>query len=283
MILAAVLVACVVGGVGAEPAGFYVATNGADNNSGRLERPFVTLERARDAVRSLKRGAGLPEGGNEGAQAAVNIGATIEAIGAHECLFDQCELAQTDSCAITLRMQIGPGCNIYINNIIAFSMKYAINMDVARSCVFINNIVYLDQGRLFMYEQWPHYEKYISKNIYWRTDRQPFVFAGQEWNEWRQQRMTPSSYFRGTPMDAGLRIADPKFVDAAKRDFRLKPDSPALALGFKPIDLDEIGLTGDEAWRTLPARVRVLVPAYEGVVALEVTNAVTLQATRGWF
>ena len=170
-----------------------------------------------------------------------------------------------DTQGATLRMQIGTGCNTYINNIIAFSRKYAVDMDVARSCVFINNIVYLDRGRLFVYEKWPHYEKYITRNVYWRTDGQPFIFAGQEWNEWRQQRMTPRSYFRGTPMDAGSLLTDPKFVDAEKRDFRLRPNSPALKVGFKPFDLDEIGLTGDEAWRTLPSRARVPVPSEESV------------------
>ena len=35
--------------------------------------------------------------------------------------------------------------------------------------------------------------------------------------------------------------ADPLFVDAAKGDFRLKADSPAVKLGFEPIPFDEIG------------------------------------------
>jgi hypothetical protein len=38
------------------------------------------------------------------------------------------------------------------------------------------------------------------------------------------------------------RSADPLFVDLEKGDFRLKPASPALKLGFKPIDMSTIGL-----------------------------------------
>jgi len=50
---------------------FYVSTEGNDSWSGRLpatnlrgtDGPFATLERARDAIRALKRSGGLPEGG----------------------------------------------------------------------------------------------------------------------------------------------------------------------------------------------------------------------------
>ncbi|MCX6901261.1 MAG: right-handed parallel beta-helix repeat-containing protein [Verrucomicrobia bacterium] len=35
--------------------------------------------------------------------------------------------------------------------------------------------------------------------------------------------------------------ADPQFMDPAKDDFRLKPDSPARKLGFEPIDLSKVG------------------------------------------
>ncbi len=37
-------------------------------------------------------------------------------------------------------------------------------------------------------------------------------------------------------------IADPLFVDPGKDDFRLKPESPALRLGFQQTDMDQIGL-----------------------------------------
>lgn len=40
-------------------------------------------------------------------------------------------------------------------------------------------------------------------------------------------------------------IADPKFVAPEKDDYRLQPDSPALALGFKPIPVGKIGPYAD--------------------------------------
>lgn len=42
-------------------------------------------------------------------------------------------------------------------------------------------------------------------------------------------------------MDTHSVFGDPLFVDAARHDYRLKPDSPALKLGFKPIPVDQIG------------------------------------------
>ena len=42
---------------------FYVAATGKDTNPGTIDSPFNTLERARDAIRSLKASSGLPEGG----------------------------------------------------------------------------------------------------------------------------------------------------------------------------------------------------------------------------
>ena len=50
-------------------------------------------------------------------------------------------------------------------------------------------------------------------------------------------------------------MADPKFVDAAHGDFRLKADSPALKLGFLPIDTAKIGLYGEPDWVALPKRI----------------------------
>jgi hypothetical protein len=42
-------------------------------------------------------------------------------------------------------------------------------------------------------------------------------------------------------MDKNSKVADPLFVNAAKDDYRLKPESPAFKLGFKPIPVEKIG------------------------------------------
>ncbi|HPM82885.1 MAG TPA: right-handed parallel beta-helix repeat-containing protein [Candidatus Anammoximicrobium sp.] len=51
-----------------------------------------------------------------------------------------------------------------------------------------------------------------------------------DWDGWRRQGKDEHSL-----------LADPKFVDPAKHDYRLQPDSPALKLGFQPIPFDKIG------------------------------------------
>jgi len=52
-------------------------------------------------------------------------------------------------------------------------------------------------------------------------------------------------------------IADPQFVDRAAGDYRLKPASPALALGFEPIPVEKIGPYKDDlraSWPIVEAR-----------------------------
>lgn len=47
---------------------------------------------------------------------------------------------------------------------------------------------------------------------------------------------------------------DPLFVDAARGDFRLRPNSPALKLGFKPIPVQQIGLYKNSMRASWPVR-----------------------------
>ncbi|MCP5522029.1 MAG: hypothetical protein H7A46_10835 [Verrucomicrobiales bacterium] len=49
--------------------------------------------------------------------------------------------------------------------------------------------------------------------------------------------------------DQGSILADPMFIDPKAGDFRLRPDSPALQVGFIPFDPSEAGVRGSRAWR----------------------------------
>jgi len=55
-------------------------------------------------------------------------------------------------------------------------------------------------------------------------------FADATWTEWQARGKDRKSVY-----------ADPMFVDPEKGDFRLRPASPAFALGFQPIDLSQVG------------------------------------------
>ena len=73
---------------------------------------------------------------------------------------------------------------------------------------------------------------YQTKGGEMRVDRLPGVESFAAWRE------------RG--FDTHSLLADPLFVDPARDDYSLKPDSPAFGLGFKPIDLSGAGLRGRE-------------------------------------
>jgi len=129
--------------------------------------------------------------------------------------------------------------NIVHNNILAFSKLQQIQatrVEPHRSFTFENNLVYWDTGPLLS-GPWQKVQVLLRRNCYWNVRGAPVEFAGKSLAEWQ-----------ATGQDAGSIVADPLFVDAARRDFRLEPDSPALALGFKPFDPSQAGVYGDAAW-----------------------------------
>lgn len=102
------------------------------------------------------------------------------------------------------------------------------------SFFFENNIVYFNAGNL-LGSNWSNENYQMDRNVYFdaRPEATPATmkFAGATLAEWRQ---------RGH--DANSLVADPLFVAPEKGDFRLQPNSPALKLGFKPIDLSRVGV-----------------------------------------
>jgi len=137
--------------------------------------------------------------------------------------------------------------NIIRNNVFAFSEEYQVKRTRAEdhlSFTFEKNIIVFDRGELLGSNWTGTTANFLNKdNVYWDVSGRPVTFTDKK---------LPLAEWQKKGQDLGSVVADPLFVDAARRDFRLKPGSPALALGIKSIDVSEMGvLRDDSAWRKL--------------------------------
>ena len=173
--------------------------------------------------------------------------------------------------------------HILIENNIVYNTKYAAyNIHYAKELTVRNNVFAfgrleeLNRGKME-----PHNSVYFENNIvYWKTLNDPFTgnwkdqpyifhknpnlkeqptttstfdaeyniffnplmpvdkirFNGNTWDEWHKKGKDVHSVY-----------ADPMFVNPDKFDFRLSPESPAFKLGFKNIDMSEVGPRNKES------------------------------------
>ncbi|MCX6928646.1 MAG: right-handed parallel beta-helix repeat-containing protein, partial [Verrucomicrobia bacterium] len=126
--------------------------------------------------------------------------------------------------------------NIVRNNIFAFARDHQIQrtrVEPHRSFNFETNIVYFDSGNLLAGD-WSGDKYEMDWNLYFdtRPDAKPdqLRLGPCTWKEWQE---------RGH--DRHSLVVDPQFVAPQKNDFRLQPNSPAIRLGFQPIDLSHVG------------------------------------------
>ncbi|MCA9443942.1 MAG: right-handed parallel beta-helix repeat-containing protein [Candidatus Omnitrophica bacterium] len=122
--------------------------------------------------------------------------------------------------------------NTIRNNIFAFAVEQQLQRsreEDHKSFDFVNNIVYFDQGTL-LGSTWKNDQWFMDKNVYWNPDPSKIDFKGQSLEEWRKRGHDKNSI-----------VVDPLFVDIERDDYRLKPDSPAIEIGFNPIDLSQVG------------------------------------------
>jgi len=145
--------------------------------------------------------------------------------------------------------------NIIRNNILAFSKLYqvqATRVEDHLSFTFDRNIIYYDRGVLLQ-GPWTKVRMNMNHNCFFNAAGTPISFAGKTFQAWQQLGRDQDSV-----------IADPLFVNADKLDFRLKPDSPAIKLGFKPFDYSRAGVYGDPDWiklaRNLPVKALNIAP-----------------------
>jgi parallel beta-helix repeat protein len=98
-----------------------------------------------------------------------------------------------------------------------------------------NNIVWSATGAIFQIGGKVDRQtfKRVDNNVYYNPEGR-YTFRQMTVDDWRRMGL-----------DTHTQFADPSFVNRQEHDFRLKPNSPALALGFQQIDTSEIGLKED--------------------------------------
>ena len=125
--------------------------------------------------------------------------------------------------------------NLVRNNIFAFGRNQQLQRTRPEPHVsfsFQTNIVYFDSG-LLMTGEWTGGQLNMDWNLYFdaRPDATPgsLRLGAMSFEQWRQRGHDTHSI-----------VADPLFVAPAEYDFRLRADSPAFQLGFRPITLDGV-------------------------------------------
>ena len=120
--------------------------------------------------------------------------------------------------------------NLVRNNIFAFARDHQLQRsrpEPHRSFSFVTNIVYFDSGSLLAGDWSDDADYQMDGNVYF--DARPGARPDQlpvgpcTWPQWQA---------RGH--DRHSQVADPLFVLPQQDDFRLRPNSPALKLGFRP-------------------------------------------------
>jgi parallel beta-helix repeat protein len=125
--------------------------------------------------------------------------------------------------------------NIVRNNIFAMghtSQLRRTKEESGHSFDFEHNIVLWESGVL-LDQAWKDNNFHFDNNLYFYSGSgggSAIRFGNLSFQQWQK---------RG--QDIHSVIADPLFVDSASSDFSLRPDSPALKMGFKPIDLSKVG------------------------------------------
>jgi parallel beta-helix repeat protein len=132
--------------------------------------------------------------------------------------------------------------NIVRNNILVNSREHqlqATRVEGHLSFTFERNLIYWDHPGPALGGPWDKVRFNSGRNCYWSTAG-TVKFLGRDLAAWQAAGHEQESI-----------IADPGFVDPAKLDFRLKPGSPATALGFKPFDFTKAGVYGPSEWIAL--------------------------------
>jgi len=129
--------------------------------------------------------------------------------------------------------------NVFENNVFVDGQEQQFECngrELMTDNVFRRNVVYFHTGNLIRVRRWSDdVFAECDANVYWNPGVDLTAAGGP------LTPLGPWSKWQAAGYDARSLVADPLFVDPTKDDYRLRPDSPALGLGFQPIDVDQIG------------------------------------------
>ena len=107
---------------------------------------------------------------------------------------------------------------------------------------FVRNVVYYTNPDAVLFRSGGWNDRVVSE-----SDWNIFFHVGSGDLAGGEKPVTPEGNFaqwQEAGYDRNSLVADPIFANPTADDYQLKPESPALKLGFKPIPLDKIGPKG---------------------------------------
>jgi len=135
--------------------------------------------------------------------------------------------------------------NLIRNNVFAYGQEAQVmrTRDEEHLSFTLERNILLAHGKPLLGGNWNGDAKKfaLNRNVYW-DETGGVTFAGASFDDWRKKGIDGDSV-----------VADPQFVDPANGDFTLRPGSPALKLGFIPLDLRAVGVRADKAGTVLTA------------------------------
>lgn len=140
--------------------------------------------------------------------------------------------------------------NIVRNNIFAFGGEGQVSRSRAEahnSFTFVRNIVIARGQPVFVGGYAGHLEKRGFRsdlNLFWDVTGAPWTSVDGRIDEhaaWSVQRAFSYDRWMALGYDRHSAVADPRCHDPERGDFTLAEDSPALALGFQPVDMADVG------------------------------------------
>ncbi len=158
--------------------------------------------------------------------------------------------------------------NIIRNNIFAYNLLSQLQFtrpEEHLSLIFTNNIIYFNEGLLYMSmgdDKWTKAIVNIDNNCYWdERTKNPKFHGNLMLTDWQKLGHDKHSI-----------LADPLFVNPQQFDFHFKNTSVVRKINFKPFDYSKAGVYGSQEWVLKAQLSSELEKAYDRIVDRQKAN-----------